>query len=229
MHRARVTTIVLAIECAVIIYAIFRGLGKTGNPGRYFGEGRFTTIISCAQLLLIAFFAGLTFLERRKATPERSIFSGPVLWALVAAGFAFLAADEAFELHERIDIITHQILHLQETPLSDRLDDLLVALYGVIGCGILWKYRLELHSFRKVLPILVAGFACLAASVLCDIISNDETGLKWFFRDAPIPKQLNGWFSAGDGAFTLLGEGFFLAAFYLAYRMTKMSVRSSDS
>jgi hypothetical protein len=217
MHRTRAATLALVFNGAVIAYAIYRGLSKTGNPGRYFGEGRFTTIISCTQLLLIALFAGLTFHARRKLTPDRSALSGPALWAFIAAGFVFLAADDAFEVHEHMDMMVHQLLHLQETSLTDRLDDVLVALYGVIGCGFLWVYRRELLSFKPILPLLGAGFACLGASVVCDMISNDEAPLRWYFQDAPVPKQLNGWFSAGDGAFTLLGEGFFLAAFYVAF------------
>jgi hypothetical protein len=220
MNRALATTIPVLSNAALIVYAINRGLAKSGNPGRYFGEGRFTTIISCAQLLLIALFAGLTFLARRKLTPGRSIFSGPALWAFIAAGFVFLAADDAFEIHEHFDIVIHQIFHLQETPLTDRIDDALIALYGVIGCAFLWFYRHEFLAFKFILPPLIGGFICLALSVLCDTISNDATWLRWYAQDAPIPPQLNGWFSAGDGAFTLLGEASFIAAFYLAFRQS---------
>jgi hypothetical protein len=227
MNRARATAIALVFNCGLVAYAISRGLGKTGNPGRYFGEGRFTTIVSCAQLLLVALFGWLTFLARRRLANGRGIFSGPVLWAFIAAGFVFLAADDAFKIHERLDLIIHEIFHLQETSLTDRLDDGLIALYGVIGCGVLWSYRRELFAFKEILPLLVAGFACLAASVLCDVISNDESGLQWFFQGAPVPKQLNGWFSAGDGAFTLIGEGFFVAAFYLAFRKARSSARAT--
>jgi hypothetical protein len=224
MSRPIATAIPVLSNVALIAYAIHRGLTKSGNPGRYFGEGRFTTIISCAQLLLIALFAALTFFARRKLTPSRSIFSGPALWAFIAAGFVFLAADDAFEIHERFDIIIHQIFHLQETSLTDRIDDALVALYGIIGCAFLWFYRHEFLALRSILPPLIAGFACLALSVLCDTISNDITMLRWFYQDTPIPSQLNGWFSAGDGSFTLLGEAFFIAAFYLAFRISRNPV-----
>jgi hypothetical protein len=226
MNRARAATIALAFNCALVVFAIVKGIGKSGNPGRYFGEGRFTTLFSCVQLLLIAYFAWQTFLTRRRLATGRSIFSGPALWAFVAAGFVFLAADDAFKIHEQIDIIIHAVFHLQETPFTDRLDDALIALYGVIGSGFLWAYRRELIAFKEILPLLGAGFVSLAASVLCDTISNDEIVLRWFFQDTPVPKQLNGWFSAGDGAFTLIGEGFFAAAFYLAFRASR---RSSDA
>ena len=223
MNRARAATTALVLNCALVSYAILRGLGKSGNPGRYFGEGRFTTFFSCAQLLLVAFFAWQTFLNRRRLAPGRSVFSGPALWAFVAAGFLFLAADDAFKIHERIDIIIHEVFQMQETPFTDRLDDALIALYGVIGFGFLWTYRRELLVFKEILPLLGAGFVSLAASVLCDTVSNDQTVLRWFFQDAPVPKQLNGWFSAGDGAFTLIGEGFFAAAFYLAFQSSRKS------
>lgn len=227
MNRARAALLALAFNSSVITYAILRGLSKTGNPGRYFGEGRFTTFISCGQLLLVALFAWLTFAARRSQTTGRSAFSGPALWAFIAAGFVFLAADEAFKIHESFDFLIHTVLQLSETPLTDRIDDALIALYGVIGCGFLWAYRRELLAFKEILPLLGAGFVGLALSVLCDVISNDESGVRWFYQNEPVPQQLAGWFSAGDGAFTLLGEGFFVAAFHVAFCRARQAERSA--
>jgi hypothetical protein len=218
MTTKRAMTIALIANGALIVVAISLGLAKTGNPGRYFGEGRFTMAFSCAQLLLVAFFAARTFLARRKLAPKLGFFSAAWLWALIAAGFVFLAADDGFQIHEHLDVMIHKKFHIHQTSLSDRLDDALIAVYGLIGATVLWVFRRELLKFKRILPPLVAGFACLFISVCFDTISNDEQWLVRFFGDMAVPKQLGGWFSAGDGAFTLLGEGLFVAAFYLVYR-----------
>ena len=63
-------------------------------------------------------------------------------------------------------------------------------------------------------------FVCL---VLCDTISNGEDFLVWLYGNVATAKRLNSWFAVGDGAFTLLAEGFFLAAFYLSSRATIQS------
>lgn len=229
MNRTRAALLALAFNCGVVTHAILRGLSKTGNPGRYFGEGRFTTFISCGQLLVVALLAWLTFLARRRqaVAVRRSVFSGPALWAFIAAGFVFLAADDAFKIHENFDFVIHELLHLPETPLTDRIDDALIALYGVVGCGFLWAYRRELLAFKEILPPLGAGFVGLALSVACDVISNDDSGVRWFYQTEPVPQQLAGWFSAGDGAFTLLGEGFFVAAFYVAFCRARLAEHSA--
>jgi len=58
---------------------------------------------------------------------------------------------------------------------------------------------------------------------VCDTISNDEHFLVWLFGDTATARRLNRWFAVGDGAFTLLAEGFFLVGFYLSYRAANQS------
>ena len=214
---------IVAFNLIVIVLAILLGLLKSGNPSRYFGEGRFTTFWSATQLLAIAGLSWLIFIRRhRPATLEPN--GAPwfrrvhCVWLLMAVGFVFLAADELFELHERMDRFIIRGLDLPRAPLTDRLDDAIMASYGLIGLAVLWLSRRELVSFQRVMRgPMIAGFICLFLGLLCDTASNDDAFFHWLTGDLPLAKKLNGWFSAFEGALTLLPEGLFTAAFYAAW------------
>jgi hypothetical protein len=215
-RRAIATTVVANL--LVITFAVVLGLVTTGKPSRYFGEGRFTTAFSCAQLLAVAFLSSRIFRARRPFASMIGSISAAWVWAVIAAGFVFLAADDAFEIHERLDRIIHSVFLIRETAWTDRLDDAIIAMYGLVGVTILWMFRTEILFFREIWRPLGGGFVCLCASVVCDAVSNEEHFLIWLWGDVATAKRLNTWFAVGDGAFTLLAEGFFLAAFYLANR-----------
>lgn len=56
---------IVAFNPAVFVFTILPGLWKTGNPSRYFGEGRSTTFLSAAQLLTIGGLAWQIFTARK--------------------------------------------------------------------------------------------------------------------------------------------------------------------
>ena len=223
----RVLSSFVGANLALIIFATVLGLlSKNANPSRYFGEGRFTTGASCLQLLLIAFFSARIFLLRRSGPPTAGFRASYWVWALMAAGFVFLAADDALKLHEHLDSWLLKTFAIEKTPFTDRLDDLLIALYGLIGAAVLWLCRHELLSLKVILPPLGAGFVCLFISVLGDTLSNGETLLLWLTGgDLPLAKRLDGWFSVVDGAFTLLAEGFFAAGFCAGWLQAREEAR----
>ena len=198
----------------IILFATIRGLLKTGNPSRYFGEGRFTTGVSCLQLLIVAFLAFQTFRHRRATTRG----AGPWLWLLIAAGFVFLSADDAFQIHERLDGLIHKSLSMQQTGLTDRIDDAIIALYLIGGLFVLWLFRKEMALFRAMLPTLAAGVVVAVGSIIFDTLSNKPDIISWFVEGIASIKKIEGWLAVGDGACELVAEGFFIAAFYIAWR-----------
>lgn len=209
---------VILANLAIILFATALGLVKTGNPSRYFGEGRFTTAISCAELLAVAFFAFRIFQARRHLASGPLFRSPQIVWLLVAAGFVFLACDDAFQIHEHLDRLIRLAFHLPKTSLTDHIDDALIALYGVIGLVVLWWCRREVLQFRREMQFaLTAGFVSLVLSIICDAATNNGAFLISMAPDVATAKWLDGWISMGDGAFTLLGEGFFLAGFALGW------------
>ena len=55
-------------------------------------------------------------------------------WRLAAIGFVWLGCDDLFTLHEQIDRGVHAVLGWDpEDPITDHLDDLIVAGYGVLA------------------------------------------------------------------------------------------------
>gem|GEM_PF-2196821 len=210
-------------QAVIIIFTTCLGLYKTGNPSRYFGEGRFTMGISCAQLLAVAWFAWCIYRCRRAATGGLGLFSPHLVWLLVASGFVFLTLDEGFELHEKLDRLIHAwVIHAKANPWTDRIDDALIAIYGLVGMGVMWKFRKEVLLLRRSLLLpLILGFVSLFVSVGCDALSNGDELLHWMTGDLALAKVLNGWLSVGDGAFTLLAEGLFINAFYNGWKQSR--------
>jgi hypothetical protein len=224
-----VITTILLTDIIIVLVAIALGISTTGKPSRYFGEGRFTTFVSCVQLLAVTLLSTRIFLARRSWIYTVSPSAAAWVWSLIAGGFAFLAADEALQIHERLDLVIHKALNIRETALTDRLDDAIIAIYALFGVGILWYFRRELLFFKPSGKLLGAGFVCLFGSVLCDALSNDEVVIVLLLGHTEWSTKLVQWIAVGDGSFTLIAEGFFVAAFYLSYRATSIRCNGSGT
>jgi hypothetical protein len=221
-HAARATWTLFWFNVVVCVFTVCLGLYKTGNPSRYFGEGRFTTAISCLQLLAVAVFCALIFLQRNRVMRGRPGRLAVLVWAAIAAGFVFLTLDEALQFHEKLDKWILRTLSLENNQITDRLDDALIGFYGLCGLIVMWACRSEMLRFRSVMfKPLVLGFIALVLSVLGDTISNGDELLLAMTGDLALAKKLNGWFSVVDGAFTLIAEGFFVAAFFAGWKQAR--------
>ena len=55
-------------------------------------------------------------------------------------------------IHESIDNGIHYVLKLRETAITDRLDDIIIGIYGLGGIGILYYYRDEIVKCMCLLP-----------------------------------------------------------------------------
>jgi len=161
------------LNISLLSFSLFAGIAN-GNIEYYFKEGRLMTFFSSFQLIAIAVFCGI-IAESKAQT--RSIH----IWSLIALGFVFLAFDEVLMIHEMIDFRIHDWLNMQETALSDRIDDLIVLLYLLIGLSLFWYYRDCLLPHLPIvkqyaLPTLVLIGYTIIADILSnrqDIISND--------------------------------------------------------
>ena len=81
--------------------------------------------VSVAALVICAGLSFILFIARRRAAAGKSSF----LWLLFSAGFIYLACDEAFDIHSRLDWWVHRTLGMAETGWTDRLDDLVLLIY----------------------------------------------------------------------------------------------------
>ncbi len=204
----RVFLWVLALNIAVIILAIVLGIFKhpdKSNPTRYFGEGRFPTVVSIVQLAAVAVLCTVVGkrrfgLSRGDDLPTRGAF----IWMIFAAGFTFLALDEWLEIHEKMDSYIHRAyLGHEATNLTDRIDDLIILAYGLVGLAVIAAYRRELVRYRCCIPYLTFSAAAAVLSIGMDALTN---------REDVISGALHTWLTVGDDAFKLLAEAGFVGA-----------------
>lgn len=230
---------VIGFDLIFIAFALWHGAGARGNPSYYFDEKRLGTWISVLHLLAIGCAAFLTMWHRKAQTPWTGWRTPWLIWGLIGAGFFFLAADDAFKIHEGIDDSIHKILKMKVTAWSDRIDDAIIGLYGIAGLIALYLYRAELMRFKTILPFLCLGFTAAFLQVALDMAGNRPDFVQMFFdQGEPEPpsepakrkggkrkaerakmeasepvKNAHHWVEASEGAVQLLAEGFFLVAF----------------
>jgi hypothetical protein len=135
------------------------------------------------------------------------------IWLFVSLGFAYLALDEALSIHEAIDLVGHWLLGATETGLSDRADDIIVLLYGVAGCIVLFMHRGELGEFWRNRGLFVLGFFLFGMMVAVDIVGNRPDVFEFLGYDAQNAHILQRRFGFAEDVFKFLGECVFLVAF----------------
>ncbi|MBE9063541.1 hypothetical protein [cf. Phormidesmis sp. LEGE 11477] len=194
----------LAIALVILISYPF------GQVEQQFKDGGFIDIFSGIQLFVIAYYAYRAFKARSAAF--RSPWRSPgAIWGIISAGFVFLALDELATIHEGLDKLIHIVLNLQETGMSDRIDDLIVGLYGVIAIALLVVYRKELKRYKFVLPYVFGGFVLLFCMIGIDAISNRDDVFLAFFSAAR-SDSLMSWVFVPEEACKLVSEAFFVTA-----------------
>ncbi len=209
------TARIVRIVCFAIVLSATVGAIK-GNVVGSFGEGSPVTIASIFMLLATAVVNYRIF--RIRAKSGFRLREAASVWLLIAAGFLFLAIDEAAQIHENLDRLMHYLLSMRETALTDRADDLIVAFYGLIGIGVLYVYRSELVRFRVMLPYLAAGFALFSVQVLLDVATNRSEYVHWLGLSdwsAALVKQLSG---IAEECIKLSAEAVFLLGFVRVLR-----------
>jgi hypothetical protein len=178
------------------------------------------TWLSAAHLVAMGVIAW-RILVLRKAQTRQPILRSPLLvWALMAAGFLFLAVDELFEIHEQVDRAIHSLFGITETSLTDRIDDLLVLLYLLIGLAAVCIARSELWRYRRTLPFFAAGFGLALAMVVLDVLTNDVDLLRMF-----VPRAYLGsvflWAIVAEDVLKVVAEAFFLLGFIQTLQITR--------
>ena len=205
--------VLLGNTLAVVLGILLHQAG--GEP---FKEGGFITVISVLQLLATAALCHAIFRARRSAA---LVDYRPVMvWPVLTAGFLFLAADEIFQIHERTDRLIHIVSGMTETAVTDRIDDIFVGLYGLVGAGVLFAYRREILFVRTAVPMFVAGFVLLFFSVVMDVLTNRNDIFPLLFDDE-MSSLLFEWISIAEESLKLFSEAFFMLAFFMTWRVVR--------
>ncbi|MFT4551117.1 MAG: hypothetical protein ACI8XO_003572 [Verrucomicrobiales bacterium] len=204
---------VIAIIAAVMIYLL------TGEVK--LGESSFLTHLSGAQLLGVAIISFLIFRVRNLHVEKVYSLKNPrIIWALIAAGFFFLMADELFKIHESIDEMIHSIFNLEENGFTDRIDDLLILLYALIGIAVIAAYRREFLLMNNARVLFICGFGLLFLMVGLDVLTNRDDILRSFLGGDRV-ESVGTWLSFAEEGAKILSGGFFIMAFQIGLRTVR--------
>ena len=109
---------------------------------------------------------------------------------------------------------------MQETGLSDRLDDVIVLGYGVLGVAVLCVYRAELTDYREVLPLVTCGAILFLFMRGLDTVGNRGD----VFRAIGVPDEgvgiLRSWLGGIEEALKLCAEAALLGSVYTCAYIT---------
>ncbi len=175
-----------------------------------FKDGGFIDIFSGIQIFVIAYLAFRVF-QMRSRGRRRSWKSPTAIWGIISIGFFLLGLDEIAAIHETLDTTIHSILQLQETGLSDRLDDLIVCIYVLVSIALLIAYRREVKRYRAAFPYVLSGFVLLFFMVIIDALTNRIDVLLLLFSPETSMNVMSWIFIPEDGC-KLISETCFVTA-----------------
>ena len=213
----RILYLLLAIDLLLIIsISIF-----SDDPKKYFKELQLFTWLSFIKLLIISYINWKAYNIRRPRNSKIDFNKDHSIWFIISSGFLFLALDEVLLIHENTDKIIHKILKMKESGLTDRIDDLIVLIYALLGILILYSYRKELLKFAKSLTYLVIGFFLLFLRIIIDFITNRNDVIPNIISNAELIPKVNEILALVEGSTKLLAETFFIFAFYICLNEAK--------
>lgn len=212
----------LLLDTTITIVTILHH-SETKSTLLHFDEWGIVTLISALHLIVTAMLAALVFGARHPAQQSFRWRESSAIWMIMTVGFCFLAIDELLSVHEFIDISLHRTLGWQETPLSDRLDDLLLGLYALIGLGVLYVYREELHRYRQTRPFFAWGFALFFLSMALDTLINngDNSDQLAIFLSPDMVVTVRFYLGAVEEFFKLLAATCFLTGVFAILQMAR--------
>lgn len=147
---ALVIWVVMVVACLVL--ALVRG-----DPDKAFGEFQPFTVYTVAALAICSFVCG--------QCSRLTTGGAQRLWLLMALGFAFLAADDLFKIHENIDHLINTALGIDpEHSIADHCDDAIILVYAIIGLAVVYRQRrhvLQLRGFARGIGWGVGYFALM--------------------------------------------------------------------
>lgn len=160
--------IVLGGTLGGIAVVLLLGASHYGRASAYFAEGRGGTWFSAAVFAaagLLAMFAAARMGWAR----------GRRFWAVAGLALVYLGADDAFAIHEAIDLWIHRMLGWNPRhPLTDHLDDVIVLGYGLFCFAWSRAHWPDIRRLRWAATTGVAAAAAAVAMVVCDVGSLSE-------------------------------------------------------
>ena len=214
----QVLIVLLFLESVIISIAIAKAAIRELSPAHYFGEGRLVTDASCVQLLIASVLAGLTFWTVKRA---HSLSKNSGFWLLVSLGLLFLAFDDAYEIHEHLDLWLHDLLQIQQTDLTDLADDLIVGAYLLIFLGYVAKKWRSLQVFQRSFIFFKTGFALTLVMVVLDLVGNNDYFISLVINNPASIKVIEQWLGAFEDSLKIIAEGMFIVGIYHCWQIAR--------
>ena len=169
--------------------------------------------------------AGVVFSIYRELRRQsvHSTFDRAHVWLLIGLGFTFLALDELFSFHEKADGLIHFVLGIEETPVTDLIDDALVGLYVLAAAVYLLKHWASLREFWKTWPLFVTGFVLASIMIVLDLLSNNNLFVSQVTTDLDTQEVLRKGMGTVEECAKILAEGFFLTGVLACRRIANSS------
>ncbi|MDJ0553168.1 MAG: hypothetical protein QNJ68_01750 [Microcoleaceae cyanobacterium MO_207.B10] len=206
--------ITLFVNFVAIAGVIIRAILLEKGPYRYFDEGSLINWLSGVQLLIIG---GINWQIYNLRKASRSAKDKQLLWQFFAFGFVFCCLDEILQIHERFDKFIHWIFQIQETPLTDSIDDVIILMYGIIGLLVIYYFRQEFYYYRDSFPYFKIALILACCSIGLDFLTQgQETEIL-----TEAQEMQREWLRSVEEIFKLFTEVFLIASFYKCLRIAK--------
>ncbi|MGB3535155.1 MAG: hypothetical protein WBA13_16780 [Microcoleaceae cyanobacterium] len=214
--------IILAFNFSAIFLAIIWAILQEESPIEYFEEYEIMTLLSTLQLLILAGLSKRIAYFRQKTNPQYKALNSPVnLWKIMTIGFILLAIDDLFEVHETTDRLIHWIFDIQETPLTDRIDDIIVISYSIIGAYIIYCFWHEFKRYRPAFKFFIIGFILTIIMGIFDLYTNDKTLVQYFIKNLQYQELVHDSLKVVEESLKLMAEGVFIAAFCVCLNLAQ--------
>lgn len=164
----RVAVIVLSFTAVICALLYWHGATFVNDPDEHFGERELGTFLSVALLCTCAVGCGRI---RRSIRPARFT----LFWTVAMIGYALLAIDDLVRIHERLDEWIHLLLQRDpEDPLTDHIDDAIVAVYPLLALALAWTFRFQLLAMKWLVLYMTLAAAMFAAMVGFDVAGTAQ-------------------------------------------------------
>lgn len=210
--------IVLLVDFVAIAAVILRAILLEKGPYRYFDEGSLINWLSGVKLLIIAGINWKIYRLRTGIKQESQRGRNyQLLWQFFAFGFVFCTLDELLQIHEKLDKLIHRLWQIEETLLTDSIDDLIILMYGVIGLLVIYYFRQEFYFYRDAFTYFKIALVLACCSIGLDFLSQgQETDILTATQE-----MQREWVRSIEEIFKLFAEAFLIGSFYKCLRIAK--------
>jgi hypothetical protein len=164
----KTVAVVLAATVAGIAAMAWAGVAWRKGTHSYFEEQKIGTLLSGAVLFGSALLCWMTARHTQGAAVR--------FWLVSCGLFALAGCDDLFRIHEKLDLWLHRLGGAdRDNPLTDHLDDALVALYPLAALVLWYRHRQHVLSFPWMVLTMAAAFAAFAAMAVLDWAERFKT------------------------------------------------------